>query len=67
MIGLPLCGGPFKYAESDMTKLAIIGGGAAGMMASVFAARRGLEVHVYEKNKKLGKYGGAFCRCKEQP
>ena len=55
MIGLPLCGGPFKYAESDMTKLAIIGGGAAGMMASVFAARRGLEVHVYEKNKKLGK------------
>lgn len=38
-----------------MTKLAIIGGGAAGMMASVFAARRGLEVHVYEKNEKLGK------------
>lgn len=25
------------------------------MMASVFAARRGLEVHVYEKNEKLGK------------
>jgi len=38
-----------------MIKLAIIGGGAAGMMASVFAARRGLEVHVYEKNEKLGK------------
>lgn len=42
------------YGE-NMTKLAIIGGGAAGMMASVFAARRGLEVHVYEKNEKLGK------------
>ncbi|MBS6396587.1 MAG: NAD(P)/FAD-dependent oxidoreductase [Clostridiales bacterium] len=38
-----------------MTTLAIIGGGAAGMMASVFAARRGLGVHVYEKNEKLGK------------
>ncbi len=38
-----------------MTKLAIIGGGAAGMMASILAARRGMEVHVYEKNEKLGK------------
>lgn len=38
-----------------MRKLAVIGGGAAGMMASVFAARHGLEVHVYEKNEKLGK------------
>lgn len=38
-----------------MSRLAIIGGGAAGMMASIFAARRGLEVHVYEKNEKLGK------------
>ena len=32
-----------------MEKIAIIGGGAAGMMASIFAARRGAEVHVYEK------------------
>lgn len=38
-----------------MARLAVIGGGAAGMMASVFAARAGLEVHVYEKNEKLGK------------
>lgn len=36
-------------------KLAVIGGGAAGMMASIFAARGGAEVHVYEKNEKLGK------------
>ena len=38
-----------------MDKIAIIGGGAAGMMASIFAARRGAEVHVYEKNEKTGK------------
>lgn len=38
-----------------MKKIAIIGGGAAGMLASILAARRGLEVHVYEKNEKLGK------------
>lgn len=38
-----------------MTKIAIIGGGAAGMLASVFAARAGAVVHVYEKNEKLGK------------
>jgi hypothetical protein len=38
-----------------MKKLAIIGGGAAGMMASILAARQGMEVHVYEKNEKLGK------------
>lgn len=38
-----------------MKRLAIIGGGAAGMMASIFAARQGAEVHVYEKNEKLGK------------
>lgn len=38
-----------------MEKIVIIGGGAAGMMASIFAARRGAEVHVYEKNEKTGK------------
>lgn len=38
-----------------MATLAIVGGGAAGMLASVFAARRGLEVHLYEKNEKTGK------------
>lgn len=38
-----------------MEKIAVIGGGAAGMMASIFAARRGMEVHVYEKNEKTGK------------
>lgn len=38
-----------------MAKIAIVGGGAAGMYASVFLAEKGQEVHVFEKNEKLGK------------
>lgn len=38
-----------------MRKVLIIGGGAAGMMAGVFAARNHHEVHILEKNEKLGK------------
>ena len=38
-----------------MSKVLIVGGGAAGMLASIFSARNGHEVHVYEKNEKLGK------------
>ena len=38
-----------------MEKVLVIGGGAAGMMASVIAAENGMEVHVYEQNEKLGK------------
>lgn len=38
-----------------MSKIIIIGGGAAGMLASIYAARNGHEVVVYEKNDKLGK------------
>lgn len=38
-----------------MSKVLIIGGGAAGMMAGIFAGRNGHEVHIYEKNEKLGK------------
>ncbi len=38
-----------------MSKVLIIGGGAAGMMASVFAAQKGHEVHIFEKNEKTGK------------
>ena len=33
----------------------IIGGGAAGMAAAIAAAENGHEVHIYEKNEKLGK------------
>ena len=38
-----------------MSKVIIIGGGAAGMFAAVAAASNGHEVHVFEKNEKLGK------------
>lgn len=38
-----------------MSKVLIVGGGAAGMFASVWAARCGHDVSVYEKNEKLGK------------
>ena len=38
-----------------MSKVAIIGGGAAGMLCGVYAARRGHQVHILEKNEKLGK------------
>ena len=38
-----------------MSKVLIIGGGAAGMMAAIGAAYNGNEVHLFEKNEKLGK------------
>lgn len=38
-----------------MSKILIIGGGAAGMFAAIAAAGNGQEVHIYEKNEKLGK------------
>ena len=37
------------------SKIIIAGGGAAGMFASIIAAEHGCEVHVFEKNEKLGK------------
>ncbi len=38
-----------------MSKVIIVGGGAAGMMAAVTAAENGKEVELFEKNDKLGK------------
>ncbi len=38
-----------------MANVAVIGGGAAGMMAAVSAAMCGHNVSLYEKNEKLGK------------
>lgn len=38
-----------------MSRVLIIGGGAAGMMAGIFAARYGHEVDIFEKNEKCGK------------
>lgn len=36
-------------------KVMVIGGGAAGMMAAIWAARQGASVTLLEKNEKLGK------------
>ena len=38
-----------------MSRTLVIGGGAAGMMAALFAARAGADVTLLEKNEKLGK------------
>lgn len=38
-----------------MTDVIIIGGGAAGCMAAVQAARLGKSVIVFEKNERLGR------------
>ena len=38
-----------------MSRVIIIGGGAAGILAAVSAAAKGHEVCIYEKNEKLGK------------
>ena len=38
-----------------MGKIAVIGGGAAGMMAAITAARLGAEVTIYERNDRVGK------------
>ena len=36
-------------------KVAIIGAGASGLVASIFSARNGNEVYVFEKNNDAGK------------
>ena len=38
-----------------MNKVIIVGGGSAGMLAGIIAARNGCQVVLYEKNEKLGK------------
>lgn len=38
-----------------MSKVLIIGGGASGMMAGIAAAYNGNEVHIFDRNEKLGK------------
>lgn len=38
-----------------MSRVVIAGGGAAGMAAAIAAAQGGHQVHLYEKNEKLGK------------
>jgi len=38
-----------------MSKVLVVGGGAAGILAAIFAARNGHKVILIEKNEKLGK------------
>ena len=38
-----------------MSKVLVVGAGAAGMFAAIAAAYNGNEVHLFEKNEKLGK------------
>ncbi len=38
-----------------MSRVLIIGGGASGMYAAIAAAQSGHQVHLFEKNEKLGK------------
>lgn len=38
-----------------MSKVIVVGGGAAGMMAAIAAGKNGNSVELYEKNEKLGK------------
>ena len=40
---------------TDVIKVAVIGGGAAGMMAAIRAAENGAEVTLIERNDRLGK------------
>ncbi len=42
-------------SEFDGVRVAVIGGGAAGMMAAIAAARYGAEVTLYERNDRMGK------------
>lgn len=41
--------------DGEAVRVAVVGGGAAGMMAAITAARAGAEVTLYEKNDRLGK------------
>ncbi len=43
-----------KRADENL-RIAVIGGGAAGMMAAITAAELGGEVTLYERNERLGK------------
>jgi len=39
----------------DKRRIIVVGGGAAGMLAALFAARQGAETVILERNEKLGK------------
>jgi len=41
--------------DKNGTEVIVVGGGAAGMLSAIFAARKGKRVVLLEKNDKLGK------------
>ena len=43
------------WDNTEQKLVAVIGGGAAGMMAAIHAAYMGADVTLYEKNDRLGK------------
>lgn len=52
--GLRVCSA--EYMETIMgKKIAVIGGGAAGMAAAIHSARMGAQVTIYERNDRVGK------------
>lgn len=59
-----LCYAP-NMNQSEQFDVVVIGGGASGMMAAIFAAQSGKRVVILEKNKQLGKKlditGGGRC------
>ncbi len=44
-----------EYTDFSPLRVAVVGGGAAGMMAAIAAANMGAEVVLFERNDRLGK------------
>ena len=53
---------PFKHEEELSKTILVIGGGAAGLTAALFAARNNYEVVLVEKEAELGGYGAKLHR-----
>lgn len=44
-----------RMGDLEVGRVIVVGGGAAGSLAAIFAARNGREVYLLEKNEKIGK------------
>lgn len=44
-----------QQGKEEYMRIAVIGGGASGMMAALQAAGEGVQVTIYEKNERIGK------------
>ena len=44
-----------EYSDFSPVRVAVVGGGAAGMMAAIAAANMGADVTLFERNDRLGK------------